>query len=148
MDTIIAYLTADHRRCDDGFAAAEEAVALGAWEAADAGFAAFRDAMFRHFAMEEEVLFPAFEEATGNPAGPTQVMRSEHQQMREVLARMGASLEARDGDQYGGLGETLLILMQQHNIKEEQILYPMSDRALGSVRDDLLRRMEAVPGGA
>ncbi len=147
MGTISSYLAADHRHCDDLFAAAEEDAAKGAWEAAANGFAGLLDAMGRHFAMEEEVLFPAFEQATGSSAGPTQVMRSEHQQMREVLGRMAAAVAGRDADGYSGLSETLLILMQQHNIKEEQILYPMSDRALGAEREQLVQRMEAVPHG-
>ena len=34
--------------------------------------------------------------------------------------------------------------MQQHNLKEENMLYPMSDQVLGSDRDDLIRAMQAV----
>lgn len=147
MDSINSYLAADHRHCDDLFAAAEEQAAKGSWDVATEGFSRLHGAMKRHFAMEEEVLFPAFEQATGNTAGPTQVMRSEHQQMRQVLERMAAAVEGRDGDAYSGLSETLLILMQQHNIKEEQILYPMSDRALGGEGEALVQRMEAVPHG-
>jgi iron-sulfur cluster repair protein YtfE (RIC family) len=42
-----------------------------------------------------------------------------------------------------GLSETLNMLMQQHNLKEENMLYPMSDRVLGSVSDNLIHDMEA-----
>ena len=42
--------------------------------------------MLRHFEMEEAVLFPAFEEATGMTQGPTMVMHAEHVQMKGVLA--------------------------------------------------------------
>jgi hypothetical protein len=33
------------------------------------------------------------------------------------------------------------MLMQQHNLKEESMLYPMSDRVLAEARDDLIRGM-------
>jgi len=33
------------------------------------------------------------------------------------------------------------VMMQQHNIKEEQILYPMSDQALSDKADTLLQEM-------
>jgi iron-sulfur cluster repair protein YtfE (RIC family) len=34
--------------------------------------------------------------------------------------------------------------MQQHNIKEEQVLYPMSDRFLGSVMDSVMQAMQEL----
>jgi hemerythrin-like domain-containing protein len=43
---------------------------------------------------------------------------------------MHAALAQRDGDEFAGEAETLLILMQQHNMKEENILYPMCDAHL------------------
>jgi DUF438 domain-containing protein len=58
-------------------------------------------------------------------------MRGEHRQMRDLLAQMKLALDERDGEGFGGAAETLLIMMQQHNMKEENILYPMCDNALG-----------------
>ncbi|MFC1680866.1 hemerythrin domain-containing protein, partial [Pseudomonadota bacterium] len=85
-----------------------------------------------------------FEDATGTTAGPTEIMRSEHTQMRDLLYRMNAALEQRDQDDYLGYSETLLIIMQQHNAKEEQMLYPMADQVLGPDVDEVIRSMEAV----
>ena len=97
-----------------------------------AAFESLREQLETHFASEEELLFPAFEAATGMTSGPTEVMRGEHRQMRDLLAQMQAAVTSRDSDAFGGAAETLLILMQQHNMKEENILYPMCDNALGS----------------
>ncbi|MEJ5210382.1 MAG: hemerythrin domain-containing protein [Burkholderiales bacterium] len=144
METIRGYLGADHARCDEAFAQAEAAVAGGDWERAAAHFAGFHAAMARHLAMEEEVLFPAFEAATGNSSGPSRVMRAEHEDMRELLAAMGEALARRDREAYAGAAETLLVLMEQHNLKEEQILYPMCDRLLARESADLLARMQAM----
>ena len=47
--------------------------------------------------------------------GPTQVVRIEYQQMRGVLAEMEDAIERQDNDAVLEGGETLLILMQQHN---------------------------------
>ncbi|HEB86075.1 MAG TPA: hemerythrin domain-containing protein [Gammaproteobacteria bacterium] len=144
MESIQEHLKADHRRCDGFFVEAEQLAADGNWEAADEGFKTFHQAMEHHYTMEEEVLFPDFEEASGSTAGPSQVMRMEHQQMRELLADMTQAMSEKDSDAFLGTAETLLILMQQHNAKEEQILYPMCDDLLGSKRDEVLSRMEAV----
>lgn len=144
MTTIADYLTDDHQHCDDLFAEAENAVGRQDWSTALARFQDFQQATLSHFAREEAVLFPSFEAATGMAGGPTQVMRAEHAQMRETLASMGSALARRDTQVYLGLSETLLMLMRQHNMKEEQILYPMSDRALAAEGGELVERMRAV----
>jgi iron-sulfur cluster repair protein YtfE (RIC family) len=121
-----------HKHCDEIFASAEEACADGNWDAGGKAFALLLNQLETHFTSEEEVLFPAFEAATGMTSGPTEVMRGEHRQMRDLLAQMEGALAVRDSDTFGGAAETLLILMQQHNMKEENILYPMCDNALGA----------------
>lgn len=144
MHTIVDFLGSDHRVCDDLFASAEVAVAQNNWDSACSLFERFQAAMAHHLAMEETVLFPAFEARTGNNTGPTQVMRMEHAQMRGLLQDMaGAAADANHG-RYLGLSETLNMLMQQHNLKEENMLYPMSDQVLGGERGNLLSAMQAV----
>ena len=130
--SITAPLFQHHKHCDELFAGAEEACANGDWAAGAQAFALLLDQLETHFTSEEELLFPAFENATGMTSGPTEVMRGEHRQMRDLLAQMQGALATRDSDTFGGAAETLLILMQQHNMKEENILYPMCDNALGS----------------
>ena len=137
-------LPAHHRHCDDLFVAAEEAVGRGDWAAAASAFERFHAQMLAHFAAEEDLLFPAFETAAGSSSGPTRVMRLEHEQMRPLLAQLGAACAARDGEDYAGVAETLLILMQQHNMKEENILYPMCDQALGPEAERIAAQMGAL----
>ena len=62
-------------------------------------------------------------------------MRSEHEQMRALLAQMNEALAARQQDQFLGLGETLMLLTQQHNMKEENILYPIMDQCIADQAD-------------
>jgi hemerythrin-like domain-containing protein len=144
MSSILDFLGNDHRACDDLFASAETAVAQKKWDSARELFGSFQTAMAHHFAMEEDMLFPAFEVRTGMNAGPTQVMRMEHEQMRGLLREMASAVAAGNQNGFLGLSETLNMLMQQHNLKEENMLYPMSDRVLGGEREGLIRAMEAV----
>ena len=143
--SITAPLFQHHKHCDELFARAEEACADGDWAGGEAAFAALLDQLETHFSSEEELLFPAFETATGMTSGPTEVMRGEHRQMRDLLAQMKEALASRESDDFAGGAETLLILMQQHNMKEENILYPMCDNALGSsvVGASLAERLKA-----
>ncbi len=144
MTTISEFLAPDHKRCDILFVAAEETVANVDWGNAAAAFRLFREAMLHHFSMEEEVMFPAFEARTGMNQGPTAVMRSEHLQMTDLFNQMTEAIARKDTDAYLGDADTLLIIMQQHNVKEEQMLYQMADQVLVSNLDELLGRMRAV----
>jgi len=141
METITQTLSADHSHCDQLFAQAEEKAANKQWEQTNTHFATFRATMEVHFLMEEKVLFPAVEERTGQTAGPTAVMRMEHQQMRQIFDEMQKALTQQDSEEYLGLSETLLVLMQQHNAKEQQMLYPMSDRVLNKEVPFILDKM-------
>jgi hemerythrin-like domain-containing protein len=144
MSTILKFLGSDHRACDDLFASAEAAAAQKNWDSARMLFGQFQAAMAHHLSMEETVLFPAFEARTGNTMGPTQVMRMEHEQMRGLMRDLAGAVAAGDRNACLGLSETLNMLMQQHNLKEENMLYPMSDQVLSNSRDDLIRSMQAV----
>lgn len=144
MATILEFLGGDHHACDELFASAEESVGQKNWGGARALFDRFHASMLHHLAMEENVLFPAFEARTGSTNGPTQVMRMEHEQMRELMQDMAHAMIKTDYEGYLGLSETLNILMQQHNMKEENVLYPMTDQVLAGERDNLIRSMEAV----
>ncbi len=103
---------------------ADTNAARGVWQSFDAGIR-------RHFAMEEEVLFPAFDARSGmGGGGPTAMMRMEHQQMRGLLDQIGEAMEAGDAQEAMDIGDTLLMMTQQHNVKEEGMLYPMAENML------------------
>jgi iron-sulfur cluster repair protein YtfE (RIC family) len=121
----LAFFTEDHRHCDELWAELEANPDLARWTA-------FDRAMRQHFAMEEEVLFPAIEQATGmTGGGPIFVMRTEHAQMKAILDNMRIAAEAGDFGAVLDQGDSLLMVIQQHNVKEESVLYPMADHTLG-----------------
>lgn len=132
MTTIRSSMTQDHRHCDELFATAENAVARNDWQAALAATDAFIHATLRHFSHEENTLFPAFEKTTGMTEGPTQVMRHEHVQMREMLDDLKQAVAQKNAARFQAVSDTLLIFMQQHNMKEENVLYPMIDQHCGA----------------
>lgn len=125
MSTIPDYMTQKHRHCDEVFTQAESAVAKKNWLEANKQWSIFIDELELHLQAEENILFPQFEQATGMTVGPTQVMRGEHQQMRVLVNDLNEALNVENKDKFLGLSETLMVLMQQHNMKEEMMLYPM-----------------------
>jgi hemerythrin-like domain-containing protein len=139
------FFAGDHRRCDSLWVEVETVSEKGSSEDIAAIWRRFEYAMRRHLDMEEKVLFPSFETQTGMTEGPTSVMRGEHDQMRGVLDQMKESVDADDREELLDLGDTLMLLIQQHNQKEEHMLYPMCDRALGPQWPELRERLERFP---
>ncbi|MBT0961257.1 hemerythrin domain-containing protein [Denitromonas iodatirespirans] len=130
MTSLSTTMAGHHTHCDDVFARAEAAAERADWPACEQAARQFRAAVLAHFTTEEEAIFPAFEAATGMTEGPTRVMRGEHVQMRELMSLLVEAAAAADGDGFSDAAETLLLLMQQHNMKEENILYPMCDQTV------------------
>ncbi|HEY9203905.1 MAG TPA: hemerythrin domain-containing protein [Sulfurimonas sp.] len=143
MSSIKEYLTADHGRCDELFAAMEDA-ATNSIESAKAAYEEFAKETERHFQMEERVMFLEFEQKTGMTQGPTAMMRHEHAQMRNLISDMGKAIESKDKDKFFGSSETLMILMQQHNMKEEQMLYTMAQQHLSAESDRIVDMMRSM----
>lgn len=138
-----AFFTAAHRACEVAWASLEETAKKGDGAANQASWRRFDGALRRHFAMEEEVLFPALEAVTGTREGPTAAMRVEHAQMRALLDEMAQRAQVGDFEGLLDHGDALLMLTQQHNAKEESTLYPLADRVLVSSWNELADRLRA-----
>jgi len=140
---LAGFFTQDHHDCDAHWADVEAlldgedpAQATQAWQT-------FENSMRRHFAMEEDVLFPAFESRSGmGGGGPTAMMRMEHQRMRGLLDQLSAMIGAAEFEDALDVGDTLLMLIQQHNIKEEGMLYPMAQNMLSGEWAELASQLE------
>ncbi|MBU1657954.1 hemerythrin domain-containing protein [bacterium] len=143
MSTIKEYLTNDHHRCDELFASMEN-LATSSLESAKEDYLKFAGETERHFQMEERVMFLEFETKTGMTQGPTAMMRHEHTQMRSLMKQMGEALETQNKDKFFGLSETLMILLQQHNMKEEQMLYTMAQQHLSAESSRIVEMMESM----
>ena len=142
---ISRYLTDEHRLCDTKFADAEKAVVSNDWQEAEEKFLDFSNQALTHFAREEQELFPDFEAQTGTSEGPTQVMKYEHDQVRGLIGKMAEAIESQDKDAYLSLCESMMILLQQHNMKEEQMLYAMCDRTFQpDQKEDIISKMKEV----
>ncbi len=142
MTNITSFMTNDHRECDNAFVDFENMIAEQNWGELKNSWDTFSNKLNHHFEMEETVLFPAFESATGMTNGPTAVMRSEHQQMRNLCLEIEQAVTSQNEDQCQGIADTLMIMIQQHNMKEEQMLYPMTDQHTNAA--DVIANMKSV----
>ena len=129
MNNIITqFFTVDHNRLDLLFIAFQQYKQENPTLARDF-FDTFKQGLLQHIDWEENLLFPEFEQATGMTAGgPTFVMREEHVEIRQILQQIEQRLD--DKQDTSPFELMLEQLMEDHNEKEEHILYPNSDRAI------------------
>lgn len=138
-------LSWDHDRLEQLDLSVFEARRAGDYAAAGSAFAEFDLGLRRHIHFEEEILFPVFEERTGQPAhgGPTGVMRAEHREIEALLEGLDEVAEL-PGQAAEILREDLVRILGWHNQKEESVLYPGVDTLLSDdEKDTLVRRIQS-----
>ena len=105
-----------------------------------------------HHQKEEGVLFPALE-ASGIPAqgGPIGVMLFEHEEGRKLTGAMRAAAEKLQAGESRAAAEVVenalqyVALLRQHIAKEDNVLFPMADRAIqGRAQTELTEAFERV----
>lgn len=102
-----------------------------------------------HNKKEEDHLFPLIE-SRGVPrhGGPLAVMLAEHEQSRELLAKLAPLCKQYAGGDRSRLGELREVfqdyatLVKNHYWKENDILYPMARRVMSS--DDAAKVVEGI----
>lgn len=136
---ITDFFAADHDRLDLLFAQSQQCL-VNEPKTALRYFVIFKSGLEQHIRWEENQLFPMFERATNLfNMGPTYVMRLEHTHIKASLANIEQSLSDYLKTPDNALADTVLSqctelteLLSQHNLKEENILYPAIDEALDS----------------
>jgi len=141
--TIKDFMTNKHRECDHLLTQAEDLLDNGAFDEALVKYLAFKNETLLHFTMEEEYLFPMLEEKSGmGNMGPTNVMRMEHAQAKSLFEKLDEAYNAKDKERAFALGESMNILLQQHNLKEEQMLYTMMNNTFAQDAQEIVEKLQ------
>ena len=143
--TVHQYFSDDHRRLD-GLMQSFQSEKRRDFAKAKEALREFLLGLRRHIVWEEELLFPLFEKHSGfGSGGPTEVMRAEHRRISDALDDLHEKVRRADAECDGEV-ETLMELLSAHNRKEEDVLYPMFDDAVGEEeRARMFERMEGIP---
>ncbi len=125
----------DHHRIDDRFAAFAASLPEGWIDAA--AFHEAADALRHHIYVEEELHFPALRAA--GLLAPVLVMLREHGEIWDLLDLISTALADGDDATARASWPPLAHLLEQHNAKEERILYPAGDQMLpAEVADEVI----------
>lgn len=131
-----------HHEGDAWLERAENRLAAGDWANARAALHGFADSLHAHFNAEESLLFPALQEVMGAGFPPVQVMRQEHARLRALLEELVQLADEEDQDAFLAQADAVRVMLLQHNLKEESILYPLADRTLASRLPALLDALQ------
>ena len=131
--TVGEALQADHVRLDGLMNSLAHAAATGSPVTEMIGD--FSWGLRRHIRIEEQRLFPLFL-AAGGALPPTQVMAFEHREIENKLRLLEDEAESMEPTL-----AALQAMLEQHNFKEEGVLYPMLDQLL---RERSAELVEAV----
>jgi hemerythrin-like domain-containing protein len=140
--TLAEHLRADHARIDGLLNQMQHFLRVGALAEADQHFAALDEALNRHMAAEETLLFPAMERMTEAVARAVPGMLAEHGELRGLLPELAAALSRQDVLASETLLPRLRRSLARHHEDEEHLVYPISDWALSpDEQQDLVKRL-------
>ncbi|MDJ0741270.1 MAG: hemerythrin domain-containing protein [Gammaproteobacteria bacterium] len=142
------WLYHDHRKFESLVYQCRTASDAGDWEIVKGLVEQLLVAYESHVAIEEQILFPAYEAHPGAPAEPTEALKSDHVQIfrlfRHVAKQLEDDIPASVADDLAMLFRTLA----RHHEKEEQIFLPMASEALYADKDAILADLETRFGAS
>ena len=138
-------MSVDHDRLDNKIKkySTEKLVDI---ERAESIFLSFKSELERHIIWEEDILFPVFERKTGiKDGGPTSVMRIEHIEIKKYLQEIKRKLHVKKIQDPCKEEVALFKLLESHNQKEENILYPGIDNLTSEQeKDQMIKQISAI----
>lgn len=138
-ESINEFLTDDHRRQDEILEQFQECKASDPVRARGL-LAQFAAGLYRHLQWEETLLFPVFEQKTGQTGLPN-TLRGEHQEIREHLEVLIGETGVDESER--AYEEKMLVEeLGGHNAREEYAFYPEFDKLLNN--EDRARLLEAM----
>ncbi len=135
------WLEHEHSLYEDLLSLCQDAVESEDWGTADELFERLVSSLKRHMALEEEVLYPAYETDPHAPQGPTAALRREHDQIVHLVSDMAQVIKTRGSEH---VLECLVHLEKQmikHHEKEEDIFLPMASHILDAKREEISRKL-------
>ncbi|HJO76029.1 MAG TPA: hemerythrin domain-containing protein [Pelagibacteraceae bacterium] len=138
-------MSVDHDRLDNKIKkySTEKLVDI---ERAESIFLSFKSELERHIIWEEDILFPVFERKTGiKDGGPTSVMRIEHIEIKKYLQEIKRKLHVKKIQDPCKEEVALFKVLESHNQKEENILYPGIDKLTSEQeKEQMIKQMSAI----
>lgn len=141
MDTADNWLVHEHSLYENLLSRCQDAVEVEDWGVVDRIFRELVDHLKQHMAVEEEVLYTAYESTARAPQGPTRALRDEHDQIVRHFRDMAAVIKTRDSEHVLDGLSLLEYQMIKHHEKEEDLFLPMASHILEDKREEISQKL-------
>jgi len=141
MSGVDHWLLHEHSLYENLLSRCQDAAEMEDWDSAEMVFRKLIVHLKRHMALEEEVLYPAYEATPEAPQGPTRALREEHDHIVRLSRDMDRVLKTRDSDHVLECLAHLDRQMVKHHEKEEDIFLPMASHILNARREEIEQQM-------
>ncbi|TCK17605.1 hemerythrin HHE cation binding domain-containing protein [Thiogranum longum] len=136
------WLTHEHSLYENLISRCMEAIEVEDWQTTDVLFMKMVAHLKRHMALEEEVLYSAYEAASHAPQGPTVALREEHDDIVRLVTDMAQVIKSRNSDLVLDCMTRLEDRMIKHHEKEEDFFLPMASHILDASREEISQQLD------
>ncbi len=136
--TVSELLSAEHDRLDLLLLEVIKLVSARRFNEARPRLSTFAFDLRRHIYLEDDVVYPRFEQLSGMIDGPTVVMRDEHRAIEHHLAGMIDAAMRDDRDGFDAEQEAMVAVLSDHTSREETQIYAVLDQRLPAAERDAL----------
>jgi hemerythrin-like domain-containing protein len=126
MNEAYDWLFHEHSGTEELLRECIEDAEMSSWENCQSNFDILVENLKTHIAMEEEVLFPAYERVKDLPQEPIRALRTEHNEIVRLLHDILIVLKTRDADHVVESMQPLETVLTGHHEKEEDFFLPLA----------------------
>jgi hemerythrin-like domain-containing protein len=136
------WLLHDHSEFEELLAECQTAIDEEDWETSYSYFETLVAQLKSHMAMEEEVLYPAYESTPEFPQEPVIALREEHDRIVELVRDLHKVFRTRNSEHVLISLISLENIMVRHHEKEECVFLPMAGYLLKSKSQELKQQLQ------
>lgn len=126
MNEAYDWLFHEHSATEELLRECVEDAEMYSWDDCESNFNILVENLKIHIAMEEEVLFPAYERLPDLPQEPVEALRKEHDEIVRLLRDIQIVLKTRDADHIVKSVQPLEAVLTSHHEKEEDFFLPLA----------------------
>jgi hemerythrin superfamily protein len=148
MNNTTNWLIHDHHKYDSMLNECEMAAEMADWKDAIHLFNEFTTDIKLHMQLEDEVLYPIFQEKQTDTENEIAILQDEHENLVRLLRDLVDVIKTKNIDHFM---ESLLPLhkvMNEHNEHEEAVFQRLGNDSLLMRRDEIMERLSAVQSKA
>lgn len=144
MNDTANWMVHDHRKYDAALDECEVVAGAGEWKNAIQLFNTFVNDLKLHMRMEDDVLYPVFEEEAGDPEGDIAALAEEHDDIVRLLRDLAYIIKTNDFDHFLESLVPLHKAMIQHNEHEEAVFLSMGSDSSFMRRAEIMDRLKKM----